>query len=44
LAAIKPAIGKKPEKVLFFSWNNSLDPQYIPLRPILESLEGESAS
>lgn len=31
---------RKPEDVLFFIWNNSIDPQYIPLRPIFERLEG----
>jgi hypothetical protein len=30
----------KPEDVLFFVWNNSIDPQYIPLRPVFEKLEG----
>ena len=27
------------EQVLFFSWTNTADPQYIPLRPIYERLE-----
>jgi hypothetical protein len=31
---------RKPENVLFFVWNNSMDPQYIPLRPVFERLEG----
>jgi hypothetical protein len=31
---------RKPENVLFFVWNNSTDPQYIPLRPVFEKLEG----
>lgn len=31
---------RKPEDVLFFIWNNSTDPQYIPLRPVFETLEG----
>ena len=31
---------RKPEDVLFFVWNNSTDPQYIPLRPVFEKLEG----
>lgn len=31
---------RKPEDVLFFVWNNSMDPQYIPLRPVFEKLEG----
>ena len=31
---------KKTEDVLFFIWNHSFDPQYIPLRPVLERLEG----
>ena len=32
---------RKPEKeVIFFVWNNTSDPQYIPLRPIHERLEG----
>lgn len=31
---------RKPEDVLFFVWNNSTDPQYIPLRPVFERLEG----
>lgn len=30
---------RKPENVLFFSWSNSPDPQYIPLRPVFERLE-----
>jgi hypothetical protein len=30
----------KPEDVLFFVWNNSIDPQYILLRPVFEKLEG----
>ncbi len=31
---------RKPENVLFFVWNNSMDPQYIPLRPVFEKLAG----
>ncbi len=31
---------KKPENVLFFVWNHSFDPQYIPLRPVFDKLEG----
>lgn len=31
---------KKPENVLFFIWNHSFDPQYIPLKPVFETLEG----
>ena len=32
---------RKPEEnVLFFIWNNTADPQYIPLRPIYERLDG----
>jgi hypothetical protein len=32
---------RKPEKnVVFFVWNNTADPQYIPLRPIYERLNG----
>jgi hypothetical protein len=31
---------KREEGVLFFVWNNTADPQYIPLRPIYERLEG----
>lgn len=32
---------RQPEKrVLFFVWNNTGDPQYIPLRPIYERLDG----
>lgn len=31
---------RKPEKgVIFFVWNNTSDPQYIPLRPIYERLD-----
>ncbi|PYP92029.1 MAG: hypothetical protein DMG65_05260 [Candidatus Angelobacter sp. Gp1-AA117] len=30
---------RKPENILFFSWSNSPDPQYIPLRPVFERLE-----
>jgi len=30
---------RKPENILFFSWANSPDPQYIPLRPVFERLE-----
>jgi hypothetical protein len=30
---------RKPENVLFFTWSNSPDPQYIPLRPVFERLE-----
>lgn len=31
---------RKPENVLFFIWNHSTDPQYIPLRPVFEKLDG----
>jgi hypothetical protein len=32
---------RKPEKqVIFFVWNSTSDPQYIPLRPIYEHLDG----
>lgn len=32
---------RKPEKeMIFFIWNNTSDPQYIPLRPIYERLDG----
>ena len=32
---------RKPDKnVVFFFWNNTADPQYIPLRPIFERLDG----
>jgi hypothetical protein len=31
---------RKLEDVLFFVWNNSMDPQYIPLRPVFEKLDG----
>jgi len=32
---------RKPEKeVIFFVWNNTYDPRYIPLRPIYERLDG----
>ena len=31
---------RRPENVLFFAWNNSMDPKYIPLRPVFERLEG----
>jgi hypothetical protein len=31
---------RKPENVLFFVWKSSTDPQYIPLRPVFERLEG----
>jgi len=31
---------RKLEDVLFFVWNNSADPQYIPLRPVFEKLAG----
>jgi hypothetical protein len=31
---------RKPDGVLFFVWSNSMDPQYIPLRPVFEKLEG----
>ena len=30
---------RKPDGVLFFVWSNSMDPQYIPLRPVFEKLE-----
>jgi hypothetical protein len=29
---------RKHENILFFSWSNSPDPQYIPLRPVFERL------
>ena len=32
---------RKPQRnVVFFVWNNTADPQYIPLRPIYERLNG----
>jgi hypothetical protein len=31
---------QRVNNVLFFVWNNAIDPQYIPLRPIFEKLEG----
>lgn len=32
--------GQRPqENALFFVWSNSIDPQYIPLRPIYDSLD-----
>lgn len=31
---------RNPGNGLFFVWNNSTDPQYIPLRPVFEKLEG----
>jgi len=31
---------RKPDGMLFFVWSNSMDPQYIPLRPVFEKLEG----
>jgi hypothetical protein len=31
---------RQSENVLFFVWSNSTDPQYIPLRPVFERLEG----
>jgi hypothetical protein len=31
---------RKADNVLFFVWNNSMDPQYIPLRPVFERLDG----
>jgi hypothetical protein len=32
---------RKPgEEVIYFVWNNTADPQYIPLRPIYERLHG----
>jgi len=30
---------RRPERVLFFIWSNSPDPQYISLRPVFERLE-----
>jgi hypothetical protein len=33
---------RKPDNVLFFTWSNSPDPQYIPLRPVFERLENNS--
>jgi hypothetical protein len=30
---------RKPDNVLFFTWSNSPDQQYIPLRPIFERLQ-----
>src|SRR6185437_5761754 len=32
--------GESLRDCLFFSWGNSSDPQYIPLRPIFEKLAG----
>jgi hypothetical protein len=33
--------GQRPqENALFFVWSNSIDPQYIPLRPIYDKLDG----
>ena len=31
---------RKPQDVLFFIWDHSNEPQYIPLRPVFEKLEG----
>jgi hypothetical protein len=31
---------RTPEGVLFFIWSNAMEPQYIPLRPVFEKLEG----
>jgi len=31
---------RKPENVLFLTWNHATDPQYIPLRPVFEKLDG----
>jgi hypothetical protein len=31
---------RKPEGVLFFVWSDSMNPRYIPLRPVFEKLEG----
>jgi hypothetical protein len=31
---------RKAENVFFFVWNNSMDPQYIPLRPVFDRLDG----
>lgn len=31
---------RKLEDVLFFVWNNSTDPRYIPLRPVFDKLDG----
>jgi hypothetical protein len=31
---------QRANDILFFIWNNAIDPQYIPLRPIFEKLEG----
>ena len=31
---------KPEEEIIFFVWNNTADPQYIPLRPISERLNG----
>jgi hypothetical protein len=31
---------KVGDGILFFVWNHALDPQYIPLRPVYERLEG----
>jgi len=31
---------RKTDGVLFFVWSNSMDPQYIPLRPVFEKLGG----
>jgi hypothetical protein len=33
---------RRLENVLFFAWNNSTDPQYIPLRPVFEKLDGNA--
>lgn len=31
---------QRAENVFFFVWNNAIDPQYIPLRPVFEKLDG----
>ena len=31
---------RRADNVLFFVWNNSIDPHYIPLRPVFERLDG----
>jgi hypothetical protein len=31
---------RKPEDVLFLNWSHATDPQYIPLRPVSEKLNG----
>ena len=31
---------RTPDNILFFIWANAIGPQYIPLRPIYEKLDG----